>query len=206
MASATNITLNGDFEINNGTDAVNVTNAMFNTIVSNAIAFGTAQEIDIVKSSNFGLAPVSGNWKVGIHTRIDGLFDAFSLALTSPLVVGNSYSLQFFAAKLDPCLAVDGCPAGNISVGLSSTATALGTELYTGTPSNGNSWTQFNFNFVASTTGSFLTFTNTNLGGFSFIDNVSLSDSPTGVPEPSTTLLIGGALAVLAPLCKRIRR
>src|SRR5215831_1415240 len=129
-ANAANIVLNGDFENNSaGTTHFNLSDSAFNVFMSNAIAFGTAQEIDIVTSTDFGIAPESGNWKLGIHTQSSGANDAFSLTFSTPLVVGNTYSLQFFAAQYTGHVA-------DISVGLSNSATSFGTQIFTGVPTS----------------------------------------------------------------------
>jgi hypothetical protein len=61
--------LNGSFEVNTaGTCDFNMTNASFNTKMSNCSAYGLGGELDIFQSScGYGSAQ-SGNWMVGLAT------------------------------------------------------------------------------------------------------------------------------------------
>ena len=65
-----NLLLNGDFETNTASGTMfNMSNANFTATVSAATAFGSAEEIDLVTGTDFGIAPQSGSWKLGIHTQ-----------------------------------------------------------------------------------------------------------------------------------------
>jgi hypothetical protein len=200
-ADAASIILNGDFE-NNSASATqfNMANAAFNATVADATAFSTAEEIDLVTGLDFGIAPQSGDWKLGLHTQNNGDFDAFSLGLSSGVVGGNSYDLQFYGALLGL-----GSLPGPIEIGLSNSATAFGTLIFSGTPASIDAWTQFNSNFIAPVSGSFLTVRSGSvLDEYVFIDNVSLAPgngTGTPVPEPTSWLLLGTGL-----LATRLRR
>ena len=196
VSPAANLILNGDFENNTaGTTQFNLSNAAFNGFMPNVTAFGTAQEIDIITGTAFGIAPESGNWKLGIHTQTGGAFDAFSMTLSSALVAGNSYTLQFFGAQLAGF-------TSTIQIGVSTSPTAFGTSIFTGSPSSSTTWTQFNATFLAPVSGSYITVENVNIGDYSFVDNFSLAGS-TSTPEPSALFLLGTGVVGLAGVLRR---
>lgn len=188
---AASIILNGDFENNSASvTAFNLTNADFNATVADATAFGTAEEIDLVTGTDFGIAPQSGDWKLGLATQGGGLFDAFSLSLSSGVVSGTSYDLEFYGALED----LFGSATGPIEIGLSSSSTAFGTLIFSGTPTSADSWTLFSSTFIAPVSGSFLTVrTGSVLDEYAFVDNFSLEASGDvgAVPEPTSLLLLG---------------
>jgi hypothetical protein len=201
-AGAASIVLNGDFETNSASATqFNMSNAAFDATVANATAFSTAQEIDLVTGLDFGVAPQSGDWKLGLHTQTNGNFDAFSLGLSTGVIGGTSYDLQFYGALLGQF----GAQPGPIEIGLSNSATAFGTLIFSGTPTSTNAWTAFSSNFIAPVSGSFLTVRSGSvLDEYVFIDNVSLgpgNGTGTPVPEPTSWLLLGTGL-----LATRLRR
>ncbi len=196
VSPAANLILNGDFENNTaGVTQFNLSNAAFNGFMPNVTAFGTAQEIDIITGTDFGIAPESGNWKLGIHTQTGGPFDAFSMTLSSALVAGNSYSLQFFGAQLSGS-------TSTIQIGVSTSPTSFGTLIFTGSPTSTTAWTQFNTTFAAPVSGSYITVENVNIGDYSFVDNFSLTGS-TSTPEPSALFLLGTGVVGLAGVLRR---
>jgi hypothetical protein len=75
--------LNGDFENNSAIVATNynVPNAIMNGLLSDITAWGSASEIDLIEDLAFGLAPQSGNWKIGMNSQEDSPYDALSFAL-----------------------------------------------------------------------------------------------------------------------------
>ena len=104
---------NGDFENNSAASTLfNLTNADFAATMADATAFGTAEELDIVTGLDFGSAPISGDWKVGLHSQDDGDFDAFSLDLVQPVSSGTPLTLSFFAVG-EP---VFGSPLGTVDM------------------------------------------------------------------------------------------
>jgi len=173
-----NLILNGDFELNNATETeFNLTNSEFNNFVPSTTAFGNNEEIDLVTSDDFHIVPQSGNWKLGLNT-LSGAVDAFSLDLSVPVVAGTTYNLQFFGARLIG-------RASGIEVGLSNSATSFGTLFFSGTPSSTSTWTQFDYQFVATASASFLTVRNISLPNltYNFVDNFSLTLSGDFEPD-----------------------
>ena len=175
---AQNLIINGDFEINTASGCdFNLNNSLFNATVSNATAFGTAEEIDVMKDPagcGFGSPPQSGDTKLAVHTQsAGGAFDAFSLELSAPVIAGQAYLLQFYAESVldfDPNIAA-------VEVGLSNSATSFGTLIFSGTPGTG-SWTMFSHTFTAPVGGTHLTVRpQLDAEVWNHIDNFSLEPS-----------------------------
>jgi hypothetical protein len=186
-----NLLLNGNFENNSASASSQLSNAQFNAVVADATAFGSADEIDLITSTDFGIAPQSGNWKIGLHNQLaTGFNDAFSATLSSPVVAAGSYHLRFFAALF-------GQREGPLEIGLSNSPTNFGTLIFSATPASPTSWTQFDHDFAAAAGASYLTVRMNNSSGdiYAFIDNISLTEAV--VPEPTMVLLLALGLALL---------
>src|SRR5262249_21348099 len=112
-------------------------------------------------------------------------FDAFSLNLSSALVAGATYNLQYFAAA-----AINF--NGQVDIGISSSSTDFGSLLFTDA-AFGNAWVQLNHSFVAPIGASFLTVRSSidlqTSEAFSFVDNFSLTPRSI-VPEPSSLWMV----------------
>jgi PEP-CTERM motif-containing protein len=188
---ATNIILNGDFEDNTSVGtSFNLPNATYNGLLANSTAFGLGNEIDLVTGSDLEIPPQSGSWKLGLRDAPSGS-DAFSLTLSTPMVLGNNYALQFFGAN------TNGIPPAQFEIGVSTTADSFGVLVDSFSPTTIDTWTQFDRAFVAPAGGSFLTV----LIPFSYgyVDNFTLDDySSSEVPEPSTAVLVAAGLGALA--------
>ena len=170
---AQNLILNGSFEDNSASGTVfNMTNAEFNATVADATAFGSAEEIDLMDASaGFGLAPVDGDFKLGIHlfTVGHGATDAFSFDLSSPIVAGTTYTIDFWAH------AVTNVSPGRdpVEIGVSSSAASFGTLVFTSGSLSTGSWSHFMSDFVAPVSGDFLTVRPSGMT-WAHIDNFSL--------------------------------
>ncbi len=182
-----NLVINGDIEDNTAVGTMfNMSNDTFNATVAHATAFGTSQEIDLVTGLDYGIAPQSGNWKLGLHQRsnLPTNVDAFSFDLSSPVVNGSAYLLRFFAAGLSVA------PLGPVEIGLSGSASDFGTLIFSGTPGSATEWTQFDYAFVAPIDASFLTVRNAAVYNmYAFVDNFSLSDAR--IPAPGACHPLG---------------
>ncbi|MBP7052680.1 MAG: hypothetical protein KBE65_16845 [Phycisphaerae bacterium] len=186
-AAQANVIANGDIEDNTAVATIfNMSNATFDATVADATAFGNSQEIDLVTGLDFGIAPQSGNWKLGLHQYggYPTYADAFSLDLLSPVVSGNAYVLQFFAASKQ------GSGWGSVEIGLSDSASSFGTLIFSGAPTSETEWTQFDYSFVASVDASFLTVRNgAEYNMYAFVDNFSLVEGTAAIPAPAAVLL-----------------
>lgn len=188
-----NLVLNGGFENNvAGGNIDNMANATWNATVANSTGYGASEELDLYNPTGYGPPPCEGNWKAAMHSKAAAaMSDAFTLDLSAPLVVGQTYRLSFCAVTNDDFF---GGP-GDLNIGISSSATAFGTLIYnTGAIAIG-SWTTYSTNFVASSAATYLSVetvaTNT---GWSHVDDFQVDV----VPEPaSLSALAIGALALL---------
>lgn len=155
VAGSGNMILNGSFEINNGLGTqYNLLNGSFDAAVAHVTAFGSASELDLMDLSNtFGLAPVDGNYKVGMHFSSTLTRDAFSFDLSSSIVAGRTYTVSFWAQTV-----LDFDPGREpLHIGISNSATDFGTLVYNTGPNSPNSWTYHEHTFVAAVDGAYLT-------------------------------------------------
>ena len=192
VPASANLLLNGDFENNSaGASLFNMTNANFTATVDNATGFGSSEELDLVTSTDFGIAPQSGNWKVGMHQRSNLATnrDELSLDLSAPLTVGDSYDLSFYAAGLSSN------PLGQIEVGVSTAANAFGSLVFSATPTGSSAWDLFQTSFLAPIAATHLTFSVSPVfDGYAFIDNASLKGSDAVIPLPAPALMLGSVM------------
>lgn len=151
---AGNLVTNGDFEVHTGTGCQsNLGNLTFDLTVATSAAFGGASELDVYDTACYGLPAHSGTTKVGLHAQDStGLVDAFTLQLSSVVSAGETCTLSYWAhgvPDFDPQL-------GMIEIGISSTAGAFGTLVFTGTLTAHSVWQQFTSTFTSPTSGGFL--------------------------------------------------
>lgn len=196
---ASNLVANGDFENNtSGITRLNLSNASFSGYMPDVTPFGELEALDIVTGVDFGLAPQSGSWKVGISRDQFGAAagDAFTMTLSSSASSGAEYTLDFYTAQLS------GSPAANLRVSISSSATSEGLNFITYSPlsaTSTSSWTHHTVTFTAANSGQYLAFRDVEQGAFAFIDNVSL----TAIPEPGSFSLIAAGMVGFAVLRRR---
>lgn len=201
-AAQGNLILNGDFEDNTASlSQFNMGNSTFTAAVADATGFGTSAEIDLVTGAAWGIAPQSGEWKLGLHQKPDNTtnVDAFSLDLSSAVVSGNAYALQFFAVgRTSDTL-------GPVEIGLSDSATSFGTLIFSGTPAGTTEWTQFDYTFITPINASFLTVRNATVYDmYVFVDNFSLVETEM-IPAPSALLLGSIGIGIVNWLHRRRR-
>lgn len=181
--------LNGGFENNTASGTqFNLSNVGYNSLVANSTAFGAAEEIDLVTTTGFGaITPQTGAWMVGLHRNIVGDADALSLTLGTPVVMGQQYYLNFASAQYSAA------NAGTLEIGLSGSATSLGTYLLSATPGSDTTWTLYGYTFIAPVNASYLTLTVSGVDGYVFADSIGL----TLVPTPGAAAAFGLAGAAM---------
>jgi gliding motility-associated-like protein len=184
--------INGDFELNSASwDQINLSNADFNSFMSNCNGFGQIGNLDIISSNSFSGGPYSGNWFVAL-TGATG--DLLALELNMPLVSGNSYTITFYDKK-DPM-------AGSfpVEIGLSTSNNSFGTVVYTApTIPLDYIWTQRTFTFIAPNNGQFITVSQA--GGSAYdswmhVDNFSMDCSINLNLGNDTTLCQGQTITL----------
>ena len=179
--------LNGDFEINTaGANQINMTNAAFTAAMSNAVAFGTTPNMDIITTNQYCGFPQSGNWHVAFTT---GGTDAISLELSAPLTIGNSYTITYYDRG---CSTWSTAPS---TIGVSTANNAMGTIVYTSpaVPQTGI-WNQRTFTFVAPIAATFITISAAGAPSTSSwiqVDNIAF-DCAMNVDLGNDTLLCAG--------------
>jgi len=165
-----NLLLNGNFENTLiGSCAFNLSNADFNTYMSDCNAFGSANEIDIQDSACGYTNPPNGNWFISLSTQTQGVFDVVALKLSSPLTQGNTYYLSFF----DNCILNSN---DSLLIGLSNDSSNFGIRVAALRPLHQTNWQHRTIAFTAPNNGNYLVLSNKGIqGGYNFIDNICLS-------------------------------
>jgi hypothetical protein len=164
--------LNGSFETTTGNCDYNLPNSIFNSMMSNCYAFGNNSQIDIINSTcGYGSAQ-QGNYFIGLAVDITNtLTDALSLKLSTPLIVGNTYVLNFYSRK-DP-----GYNANVLEVGYSTDSISFGNIIdITSLPTT--SWGLVSFSFTPTVSCQFITIrTIAGSYGWTFVDNFTISQT-----------------------------
>ncbi len=171
---ASNLVINGDFEaIVGGGCQYNLTNASLNTVLSNATAFGLAEEIDVMTGGScYGAPAVSGVTKIALARKQFAPFtaDELSLHLSSPVIAGATYSLSLSVLRETSF----GGTSGFVDVGVSSAPNITGASVFAASPALSNVWESFSVTFVAPVSGGYLTLSAGLNPGWSHVDNVQL--------------------------------
>ena len=134
--------LNGSFETTTAPLACNynLSNATFNSYMSDVNAYGAGQELDIIRASCFNPSVPDGSRMVGVA---DSPSDEIAMTVSPALVAGLSYTITFWSyAELSFR------PRGDIQVGASTSNSAFGTLIFTGA-TVGSTWVQHSFTFTA---------------------------------------------------------
>lgn len=134
--------INGDFENNTAvTDQINLNNVNFNNFMANVNSFGTTPNPDIITSATYGSPPQNGNWYVAIT---GGGTDILAIQLNTPLVAGNSYTMNFYDHSWPNFV------SNPIEIGASTTNNNFGTLIHTtAAGATNNTWTLRTFTFTA---------------------------------------------------------
>ncbi|MFN5091782.1 MAG: MopE-related protein, partial [Bacteroidota bacterium] len=146
--------INGDFETNISSGCnYNLINSDFNANMSGCFgqSVGFPGEID-VQTQGCYVEPQSGLWCIGLACSGSTTHDAIALQLSNPLVVGQSYTINFYAYK-------NSYTSGDasINVGLSNTSSLFGTTIYTSSNSLNDTWVLHSVNFTANSADMFIT-------------------------------------------------
>lgn len=152
--------LNGDFETNTFSGcAYNQSNTNFNAGVPGCVAYGTggvsSGEIDVMDGpcANYGPAGVVGACCLGLAAHNPNGVDALTLELSTPLVVGASYTITYWG--FSPVLTFS-MGAGQIEIGTSPTAGAQGTVIGTSPAFGAVDFESYSLTFTATSADSFI--------------------------------------------------
>src|SRR5206468_3580833 len=102
QSAAANMIMNGSFEANNlAATTYDLTNPQWDTAVANTHAFGAAGQMDMTRAlSGYGFDGTDGIWKASMNwVAASSQGDAFSFSLSSGIVSGQSYKLEFDAMR-----------------------------------------------------------------------------------------------------------
>lgn len=160
--------MNGSFENNSASaDQINLSNAAFNAMMANTVAFGSYGDVDIITSSSWG-PPQSGSWYIGLT---GGSTDIVTMKLTAPLIAGNTYSIKFWDRGNA------GFPVYPAQLGLSTVNNAVGAIIYTGPTPTIGTWKQRTATFIAPNNGQYISVLMTAgaLGDWLNVDNFSFA-------------------------------
>lgn len=170
--------LNGSFETNTAAACdYNMSNASFNTKMSNCTAFGLGGELDIMQSTCPYGPSQAGTWFVALACP-SGNTDAFTMTLSAPLASGITYTMSFWDKGDIVCCA----PGMPVIIGVSTVAGAAGTTVYTGPTPTGGVWTRRCFSFVAPNNGQYISVRTAGPTRWTHIDNFSLSSGCVVLP------------------------
>ena len=167
---------NGSFEKDDIPCSFNVSNTTFNGLIQNAVGYGAASQLDILKDScGFGLAQ-HGRFFLGIAVDSMHQADALSLSLTAPLSIGQRYLLTYSTRK-----AVD-YSATPVSIGYATSPAIPGNLIGVQAAPSDTNWQQQQLIFTPTTAATWLSLTATgNIYTWTHLDNFELSFAPLGI-------------------------
>lgn len=177
QVAGSNLVLNGGFELTSATGCeFNLSNATLNTRLAHVTAFGSAEEVDVMKDPAGCVIgpPHGGVVKIGLSSQnAGGLSDALAMELSAPVIAGSSYAVSFFGwAHPDAVLPEY---RGAVEVGLSNDPNTFGTSVFFGIPGP-DGWQEFSSEFVAPVGATYLTLRQNNNGDiWNHVDDVSLT-------------------------------
>jgi hypothetical protein len=151
-------------------------NATFTSKMSNAVAYGGGNELDIMQTTCPYGPSQSGTWFVAL--AFPSTSDAFTMQLSAPLVTGTTYSLSFWD-KGDVVCCSPGMP---VIIGLSTVSGAAGTTIYTGPTPTGGVWNRRCFTFVAPNNGQYISVSTAGPTRWSHVDNFVLNGGCAVLP------------------------
>jgi len=129
--TAQNLVINGDLENHTFSGcAYNQSNFSFTSGMVGATGYGAGDEIDVMVGAcgSYGPAGPVGQTCIGLAANGAPPFDALTMELSAPLVVGQSYTLEFHGMSSIQSFS----PAqGAVRIGLSTAAGTAGTSLWT---------------------------------------------------------------------------
>ncbi|MEZ4720912.1 MAG: gliding motility-associated C-terminal domain-containing protein [Flavobacteriales bacterium] len=179
------VILNGSFENTTASMACNynLNNGAFNALMPNVNAYGGGNEMDILIAGCYAPTIPDGVRAVGLaHVPQDEI----AMTISPPLISGQTYTLKFWT-RSDPLR-----PQGNILVGVSTSSSSFGTQVYNATTVV-STWTYHTVTFSAPNNGAYLTVKNApgaiywnHVDGFEFEVGIY---GDTSVCEDSTAMI-----------------
>lgn len=166
--------LNGSFELNTAaTDKTNISNFSFNSFMQDVYAFGTASQIDIIKSETYCGKAIDGDFFLGLaHRSQGGTVDALSLTLSRPLIQGTVYTLSYYDRGCVRDFSTGGVP---LEIGVSLFENSFGSSVYVSPFPLDSVWTKRIFSFVAPNNGQYITIRASGLSS-GFIDWIHIDN------------------------------
>lgn len=197
-SAQTNILINGGFEDGGLLSNLNIAGP-FSISGWSGVAANSGGNAGVVFGVDNGLAPAGG----GYHFTFNGgnPSDRGYLEQSFATVVGGSYSLEFSLGR-------SGANGQALLVGAAVTSGGSSLLSVTAAPGVSGSYTTITASFVA--TGSSATLRLSDLSGGNsisdlYVDNVSVTWTPSAIPEPHEYAVIAGAAALVAAEVRRRR-
>ncbi len=172
-SSYSQVFLNGSFENNFVSNCLinNITNAQFDSVMSNVRGIGSIETIDIIYDTDCPLfeAAQDGNYFVSVENNSldSNLFTALSLAIADTLFIGNFYQFSFYdKAFIYLC--------DSVQIGVSNTDSTFGSLIYT-SPLIDTVWTERIVQFTSPITANYITVKMGSLFSGAFVDHFGTS-------------------------------